>query len=102
MERELADMTAGDGGHKSSNKATLQAQLLKEKRSKLKSILSFALSTINSLTQCKPELASPGSGVPNYFYFSGHDSGLEYRNKSSSSWPFQKGYTAVIKFRCLR
>lgn len=81
----------------------------------------FALQVINGLTCNIKEVGEPtrpkfnqrdSNKVRSYFYFAGPESGLEFscpldkESKSPSigktAWPFQKGYTAVIKFKCCK
>jgi hypothetical protein len=93
---------------------------LLEKKRKLKAILSYALQVINGLTSNIKEIREPtrsgynqieSSKVKNYFSFAGSESGLEFSAPQfekdqptcpigKTTWPFQKGYTAVIKFKC--
>ena len=77
-----------------SNKVALEEQLLKDKETKFRGILSFALSAIGSVTcnmraiqsrtasdnpQFSHTEAGPSSkGNGSYFYFSGSQSGLQY------------------------
>ena len=76
--------------NQSSNKVQFLDQIIKEKESKLKNIINFALHTINSISCSRKTLLNPqtqpssfiqngsASGQRNYFYFNGSQSGLEF------------------------
>ena len=89
MEGEVREMKEKLQSHQTNNKITFQEQIIKEKRQKLNSILTFALSIMSSFTCNRKIMMNPPSTfqnenqkVKNFFYFSGSRCGLEFNQKS--------------------
>ena len=65
----------------------------------MKSVLGYSQQVLSSMTM---NWRSQSSSQSPFFYFSGSDSGLQWDSQSSSAsaWPFSKGYTCLLKFKC--